>query len=191
MSDASTSQEFDVTKGSLSSLSNATDASSMQAMRIGIGYDVHALQEGRRLIIGGVDIPHTKGLDGHSDADVLAHAVADSLLGALREGDIGKLFPDTDPRFAGADSLELLTEVASLVRQKGFEIIDVDCVIAAEAPKLAPFRDEMRKNLAQAMGISFDAVGVKATTTERLGFVGREEGMSATAVCLLCRCSSF
>lgn len=167
-----------------------SDASQMKALRIGLGYDVHALKEGRKLIIGGVEIPHFKGLDGHSDADVLSHAVADSLLGAVREGDIGKLFPDTDPRYAGANSLKLLAEVAQLVKTSGFEVIDIDCVIAAQAPKLAPYRDEMRKNLSQAIGISFDAVGVKATTTERLGLVGREEGISATAVSLLCRCCS-
>ena len=155
-------------------------------LRVGLGYDVHAFAEGRRLILGGVDIPHTRGLLGHSDADVLAHAVADALLGAVRAGDIGKLFPDTDPAYAGADSLKLLTAVAALVRERGFEIIDVDSVIAAQAPKLSPYREQMRANLATAMGIPADAVGVKATTTERLGFEGREEGISAQAVCLVC-----
>lgn len=159
------------------------------SLRIGQGYDVHAFAEGRKLILGGVDVPHTRGLLGHSDADVLAHAVADALLGGIRGGDIGKLFPDTDPAYAGADSLKLLAAVAEKVRAEGFRIIDVDSVIAAQAPKLSPFRDEMRANLAAAMGIPMENVGVKATTTEHLGFEGREEGVSATAVCLLCRCS--
>ncbi len=157
-------------------------------LRIGQGMDVHAFAEGRKLILGGVDIPHTKGLLGHSDADVLAHAVADALLGGIRGGDIGKLFPDTDPAYEGADSLKLLAAVADLVRERGYDIIDVDSVIAAQAPKLSPYRDQMRENLARAMGISAENVGVKATTTEHLGFEGREEGISATAVCLLARC---
>ena len=125
---------------------------------------------------------------GHSDADVLAHAISDALLGGVRGGDIGKLFPDTDPAYKNADSLKLLEAVAAFVRDRGYEILDVDSVIAAQAPKLSPYRDQMRQNLAQAMGVSVDSVGVKATTTERLGFEGREEGISATAVCLLCRC---
>lgn len=162
--------------------------SRFRGLRTGIGYDVHALVEGRKLILGGIDIPHEKGLDGHSDADVLAHAVSDALLGALRAGDIGKLFPDTDPAYKGADSLKLLSRVAHLVRSSGYEIIDIDSVIAAQAPKLSPYRDEMRENLARAMDVSPDSVGVKATTTERLGFEGREEGISASAVCLICRC---
>lgn len=155
-------------------------------MRIGLGYDVHALATGRKLIIGGVDIPFDRGLDGHSDADVLAHAISDALLGAARAGDIGKLFPDTDPAYKGANSLVLLAAVAEHVRSLGFEIVDVDSVIAAQAPKLSPYRDHMRENLAQAMGIDASNVGVKATTTEGLGFEGREEGISAQAVCLLC-----
>lgn len=157
-------------------------------LRIGQGYDVHAFAEGRKLILGGVDIPHDRGLLGHSDADVLAHAISDALLGGVRGGDIGKLFPDTDPAYKNADSLKLLEAVAAFVRDRGYEILDVDSVIAAQAPKLSPYRDQMRQNLAQAMGVSVDSVGVKATTTERLGFEGREEGISATAVCLLCRC---
>lgn len=157
-------------------------------LRIGQGFDVHALVEGRKLILGGVDIPHERGLLGHSDADVLAHAVADALLGAIRGGDIGKLFPDTDPAYAGADSLKLLAAVADKVRAEGYEILDVDSVIAAQRPKLSPHRDKMRENLARAMGVPVDNVGVKATTTERLGFEGREEGISATAVALVCRC---
>ncbi len=159
----------------------------VSGLRIGLGYDVHAFAEGRKLILGGVDIPHHHGLDGHSDADVLAHAVSDALLGAVRGGDIGKLFPDTDPAYAGADSLKLLAAVADLVRERGYEIVDIDCVIAAQAPKLSPYREQMRANLAAACGIAVDNIGVKATTTEHLGFEGREEGMSAQAVALVAR----
>lgn len=154
-------------------------------MRIGHGYDVHRLVEGRRLILCGVDIPHTLGLLGHSDADVATHAVADAILGATRLGDLGKLFPDTDPAYEGADSLRLLSEVMRLARERGYRLVDCDCTIAAQAPKLAPHRDEMRANLARALGVGVESVGVKATTTERLGFVGREEGMAAWAVALL------
>lgn len=154
-------------------------------MRIGHGYDVHRLVEGRRLILCGVDIPHTLGLLGHSDADVATHAVADAILGATRLGDLGKLFPDTDPSYEGADSLRLLSEVMRLARERGYRLVDCDCTIAAQAPKLAPHRDEMRANLARALGVGVESVGVKATTTERLGFVGREEGMAAWAVALL------
>ena len=158
---------------------------SMAGLRIGLGTDVHKLVEGRKLIIGGVEIPYEKGLLGHSDADVLAHAVSDALLGAARAGDIGKLFPDTDPEWDGADSLKLLTAVAGHISELGFEIVDVDCVISAQAPKMAPYRDFMRSNLAAAMGINVDNVGVKGTTTEKLGFEGRGEGISAQAVALL------
>lgn len=157
-------------------------------LRVGQGYDVHAFAEGRKLILGGVDVPHVRGLLGHSDADVLAHAISDAVLGAARAGDIGKLFPDTDPAYAGADSLVLLSKVADHVRSLGFEIVDVDSVISAQAPKLSPHRDAMRENLARAMGVPLDSVGVKATTTEHLGFEGREEGISAQAVALLQRC---
>ena len=159
-----------------------------QLLRIGQGYDVHAFAPNRKLILGGVEIPHHQGLDGHSDADVLVHAIADALLGAMRGGDIGKLFPDTDPAYKDANSLNLLAHVARVVRDSGFEIIDIDSVVAAQAPKLSPYRDQMRENIASAVGISVDNVGVKATTTEHLGFEGREEGISATALCLLCRC---
>ncbi len=159
----------------------------LSGLRVGLGYDVHALVEGRPLILGGVTIPHTLGLDGHSDADVLAHAIADALLGAIRGGGIGKLFPDTDPAYKGADSLKLLAEVARVVRAGGYEIIDIDCVIAAQAPKLSPFREEMRKRLADACSIPVDRLGIKATTTEHLGFEGREEGISAQAVALVAR----
>ena len=161
------------------------NAPDFRNLRTGLGYDVHAFAEGRKLILGGVDIPHARGLLGHSDADVLAHAIADSLLGAVRGGDIGKLFPDTDPAYKDADSLKLLAAVANYVRELGYEILDVDSVIAAQAPKLSPYRDQMRENLAAAMGVSVENVGVKATTTERLGFEGREEGISATAICLV------
>ncbi len=154
-------------------------------MRIGHGYDVHRLVEGRKLILCGVDIPHTLGLLGHSDADVATHAVADAILGATRLGDLGKLFPDTDPAYEGADSLRLLSEVMRLARERGYRLVDCDCTIAAQAPKLAPHRDEMLANLARALGVGVESVGVKATTTERLGFVGREEGMAAWAVVLL------
>lgn len=158
-------------------------------LRTGLGMDVHAFAPGRPLIIGGVTIPHFQGLDGHSDADVLAHAIMDALLGAARAGDIGKLFPPDDPAFKDADSIKLLKRVAEKVRELGYEILDVDSVIAAQEPKLSPHRDAMRQNLAAAMGIPVDNVGVKATTTERLGYVGREEGMTAYATCLLWRCS--
>ena len=154
-------------------------------LRIGLGYDVHAFAEGRRLVLGGVEIEHDQGLLGHSDADVLAHALADALLGALREGDIGKLFPDTDQAYADADSLVLLSAVGDLVRERGFSVVDADCVLVCERPKIAPHREGMRQNLAGALGVSVDCVGVKATTTERLGFEGREEGIAATAVVLL------
>ena len=157
-------------------------------LRIGIGKDVHELVGGRPLIIGGVEIPHFRGLLGHSDADVLAHAVTDAVLSAARLGDIGKLFPDTDPAYKDADSMRLLGIVAQRVREAGFEIIDVDAVISAQQPKLSPHRDKMRENIANALSISPDNVGVKATTTERLGFEGREEGMTTQAVALLYRC---
>lgn len=159
-------------------------------MRIGFGLDVHAFapkEAERALILGGVHIPHPRGLAGHSDADVLAHAIADALLSAARIGDIGKLFPDTDPAFKDADSLKLLATAAQAVREAGFAIMDVDATLAAQAPKLSPHRNAMRTNLAKAMAISSDHVGVKATTTEHLGFEGREEGISAYATCILCR----
>ena len=153
--------------------------------RVGHGYDVHKLAEGRKLIIGGVDIPHSKGLLGHSDADVLAHAICDALLGASALGDIGKHFPDNDDRYKGADSLILLEKVCELVRNKGYEISNVDSTILAQAPKLRPYIDEMRSKLAQAMQLDIDEVSVKATTEEKLGFTGREEGIAAHAVVLL------
>ena len=156
-------------------------------MRIGHGFDVHAFGGEGPIIIGGVRIPYEKGLLAHSDGDVALHALTDALLGAAALGDIGKLFPDTDPAYKGADSLKLLAAVADKVRAEGYDILDVDSVIAAQAPKLSPYREAMRENLAAAMGIAVENVGVKATTTEHLGFEGREEGISATAVCILFR----
>jgi 2-C-methyl-D-erythritol 2,4-cyclodiphosphate synthase len=154
-------------------------------MRIGLGYDVHAFAEGRRLILGGVEIEHERGLLGHSDADVLAHALADAVLGAIRAGDIGKMFPDTDPAWAGADSLELLGNVGRLAADQGWCIVDADCVLILERPKISAYRDRMRENLARALAIDVDSIGLKATTTERLGFEGREEGVAAQAVVLV------
>ena len=156
-----------------------------KTVRIGYGYDVHRLVEGRKLILAGVEVPFEKGLLGHSDADVIAHAVADALLGAAALGDIGHLFPDTDPRYAGADSLKLLGEVCRLLLEKGFSIGNIDATLLAQRPKIAPHTVQMRENLAAACGIAVDQVSVKATTEERLGFTGREEGMAASAVCLL------
>lgn len=154
-------------------------------LAIGHGYDVHAFAPGRRLVLGGVHIPCDRGLDGHSDADVVAHALADAVLGACRGGDIGKLFPDDDPAYLGADSLVLLSRVAEYAAGLGFTLIDADCTVAAQAPRLSPYRDLMRANLARALGVGEDAVGLKATTTEGLGFVGREEGIAAWAVVLM------
>lgn len=155
-------------------------------MRIGQGYDVHRLVEGRALILGGVSIPYEKGLLGHSDADVLTHAVMDALLGAAALGDIGKLFPDTDPAYAGADSVALLRAVTAHLREKGWRVGNVDATVIAQRPKLAPYREEMRRNLAAAMDVDVDAVSIKATTEEGLGFTGSGEGMAAMAVALLC-----
>jgi len=154
-------------------------------MRIGSGYDVHALVAGRPLILGGVTIPHPRGLEGHSDADVLLHAIADALLGALALGDLGAHFPDSDPRWKGADSRVLLREVAAKVHAMGWEVGNVDATVIAQAPKVAPFVDAMRANVAADLGCDPARVSVKATTTERLGFAGREEGIAAEAVALL------
>mgnify|MGYP000955266528 FL=1 len=150
--------------------------------RFGIGYDVHRLVEGRKLILGGVEVPYEKGLLGHSDADVLLHAISDALLGAAALGDIGKHFPDTDERFRGADSGKLLAEAARLVRAEGYTIGNVDASIVAQAPKLQPYIQEMRENIARMIKISVGDINVKATTEERLGFTGSGEGMSAYAV---------
>jgi 2-C-methyl-D-erythritol 2,4-cyclodiphosphate synthase len=154
-------------------------------MRIGHGYDVHRLTEGRKLILGGVEIPYDKGLLGHSDADVLAHAVADSLLGAAALGDIGTHFPDTDPAFKNADSLVLLTRVCALLAQKNYRIANIDATIIAQAPKLKPYIEAMRERLAAACGVDLDQISVKATTEEHLGFTGTGEGIAAHAVCLI------
>lgn len=154
-------------------------------MRIGIGYDVHPLVSGRKLILGGVEIPHSVGLLGHSDADVLAHAVGDALLGAAALGDLGYHFPDTDERFKDADSLELLAEIGQLLQQAGYQVVNIDSTIAAQAPRLAPYIEKMRANLAAALELQVGQVSVKATTTEKLGFVGRQEGISAQAIVLL------
>ena len=154
-------------------------------MRIGHGYDVHRLVQGRALILGGVDIPFEKGLLGHSDADVLTHAVMDALLGAAALGDIGKHFPDSDPAYKGADSLALAREVAKLLLAQNYRIGNVDATVLAQAPKLAPHIPQMRENLALALGVPVDAVSVKATTEEHLGFTGAGEGIAAHAVCLL------
>ena len=154
-------------------------------MRIGNGYDVHKLVAGRRLILGGVDVPHTKGLLGHSDADVLLHALSDAILGAIGEGDIGRHFPDTDPAYKGADSIKLLRHVMALADAKGFRIGNVDSTIVAQRPKLASFIPQMRLNIARALSTDEERVNVKATTTEELGFAGRGEGIAAYAVALL------
>jgi 2-C-methyl-D-erythritol 2,4-cyclodiphosphate synthase len=154
-------------------------------IRIGQGFDVHQLVEGRRCVIGGVDIPHDKGLDGHSDADVLLHAICDALLGAAALGDIGKHFPNTDERYKDIDSRELLTHVAKLLQAKHFSIVNIDATVIAEAPKLAPYIEQMRANIASDCQVLLDTVNVKATTTEKLGFTGRGEGIAAEAVCLI------
>lgn len=154
-------------------------------MRIGHGYDVHRLVDGRKCIIGGVDIPSPLGLLGHSDADVLLHAVSDALLGAAAMGDIGHLFPDTDDKWKGADSLELLREVVRQVHGRGYKVINIDSTILAQAPKMAPYIDSMRENIASACNVDFDCVSVKATTEEGLGFTGNKEGIAAHAVCLI------
>ncbi len=157
----------------------------MTGMRIGHGYDVHRLTEGRKLILGGVEIPHKLGLLGHSDADVLTHAVMDAMLGALALGDIGQHFPDTDAKYAGADSIQLLRYVNALIQQKGWQIGNLDATILAQAPKLAPHITKMRENLAKATGCELSQVSVKATTEEKLGFTGHEEGIAAHCVVLL------
>lgn len=157
----------------------------MSASRVGLGYDVHALAEGRRLVLGGVDVPFERGLLGHSDADVLVHALMDAIVGAMRAGDIGRLFPDTDPAYAGISSLELLRRVAQLMRDEGWRLVDADTVLVLEAPRISPYRDEMRARMADALGVEVERVGVKATTTEGLGFAGRSEGVAAHAVVLL------
>ncbi len=154
-------------------------------MRIGHGYDVHRLAQGRKFILGGVEIPHETGLLGHSDADVLVHAIMDSILGACALGDIGKLFPDSDEKYSGADSLVLLNEVMRIVKENGFTVANIDSTVAVQSPKLAPYIMQMRQNIAAAAGIDVSCVSVKATTEEGLGFTGEKLGVSATAVCLV------
>lgn len=154
-------------------------------MRIGHGYDVHKLVENRKLILGGVDIPYDKGLLGHSDADVLVHALMDALLGAAALGDIGGLFPDNDDAYLGADSIELLKKVIALLREHGYVLVNADCTIIAQSPKLKPYIDDMRSTLAEAMGAELDSVSVKATTEEHLGFTGEGLGIAAHAVVLI------
>ena len=157
----------------------------MTNLRIGHGYDVHRLVEGRPLILGGVEIPWEKGLLGHSDADVLTHAVMDALSGAARLGDIGKLFPDTDPAYAGISSLKLLASVAALLRERGYAVVNVDATLLAQRPKVAPYKQRMAENLASVLGVDAEQVNVKATTEEGLGFTGDGSGMAAHAVVLL------
>lgn len=154
-------------------------------IRIGHGYDVHRLVEGRRLILGGVDIPYEKGLLGHSDADVLLHAISDALLGAAAMGDIGALFPDNDPAYEGADSLKLLERVVACIAERGYRAVNIDATVLAQRPKLRPYIDSMRERVASACGLDVDAVSVKATTEEGLGFTGSGEGIAAHAVCLI------
>ena len=157
----------------------------MTGLRIGHGYDVHRLTEGRRLILGGVEVPYEKGLLGHSDADVLTHAVMDALLGAAALGDIGKLFPDTDAAYAGISSILLLERVAERLREAGYAVVNLDATVLAQAPKLAPYRERMRENLAHALALDASCVSVKATTEEGLGFTGEGLGIAAHAVALL------
>ena len=157
----------------------------MTPLRIGHGYDVHQLTEGRKLNLGGVEIPYERGLLGHSDADVLTHAVMDALTGAARLGDIGQLFPDTDAVYAGASSLGLLAQVGRLLREKGYAVVNIDATLIAQAPKVGPYKQQMARNLAQALGISPEQVNVKATTEEHLGFTGDGSGMAAHAVVLV------
>jgi len=157
----------------------------MMTIRIGHGFDVHPLVAGRKCVMGGVDIPFEKGLDGHSDADVLLHAICDALLGAAALGDIGQHFPPSDSRYQGIDSRQLLRHVVSLLQAKGYAITNIDSTVMCELPKLSPYTQQMRSNIAQDCQVSIDAVNVKATTTERLGFTGRGEGIAAEAVCLI------
>lgn len=155
--------------------------------RIGHGYDVHKLVEGRKLILGGVNIPHETGLLGHSDADVVVHAIMDAMLGALALGDIGKHFPDTDPVYSGADSILLLKRVTEIIEEQGYFVGNIDSTIICQAPKLATHIDTMKKNIAEAIGCDISQVSVKATTEEKLGFTGANEGIAAHAVCVLCQ----
>lgn len=154
-------------------------------MRIGLGFDVHKLVEGRKLVLGGVIIPFTKGLLGHSDADVLVHAINDALLGAAALGDIGKHFPDHDPKYKDISSIVLLKNVKELLKKAGYQVVNIDSVVCAQNPKLSPFIDKMRHNIADTLGVDISRISVKATTTEKLGFEGRGEGISAQAICMI------
>ncbi|MCT4618545.1 MAG: 2-C-methyl-D-erythritol 2,4-cyclodiphosphate synthase [Marinisporobacter sp.] len=156
-------------------------------MRVGMGYDVHRLVKGRKLILGGVEIPYEKGLLGHSDADVLLHAIKDALLGAVALGDIGKHFPDTDDRFKGASSIKLLSEVNNMLKSMGYKVNNIDSTIIAQKPKMAPYIEEMRKNIADTLGVAIDCINVKATTTEGLGFTGTGEGIASQAIASVVR----
>jgi 2-C-methyl-D-erythritol 2,4-cyclodiphosphate synthase len=154
-------------------------------MRVGMGYDVHALETGRKLILGGVDVPHDKGLLGHSDADVLVHAIMDSLLGAAALGDIGSHFPDTDDRYKGISSMLLLSKVNDIIKMNGYKIVNIDATIIAQKPKISPFINSMRKNIAECLSMDINDISIKATTTEKLGYEGRCEGITAQSVCLI------
>lgn len=160
-------------------------------IRVGTGYDVHKLVEGRKLILGGVEIPHSLGLLGHSDADVLLHAIMDALLGAAALGDIGKHFPDTDDRYKGISSLKLLEHVAQLLQKHGYEVGNIDATVIAQKPKLRPYIEEMEKNIAEVLGVSGDQINVKATTEEGLGFTGEQQGISSQAICCLYKKNEF
>jgi len=162
-------------------------ASDLMRLRVGTGLDVHAFEEGGRLVLAGVDVPHTHGLVGHSDADLVAHAVTDALLGGAGMADIGTYFPSEDPSLEGADSMDLLRQVVAMLDERDCSIVNVDCVVALQAPKLAPHREAMRANLAETLGVDVDRVTVRATTTDHLGFVGRREGGAAVATCLVLR----
>ncbi len=157
----------------------------MTETRVGLGYDVHAFEDGRPLVLGGVKIAHDRGLAGHSDADVLVHALMDAILGAMRAGDIGRQFPDSDPVYAGISSIELLRRVAELMAERGYRLVDADTVLVLQRPRVSSYRERMRETMAKALGVEIDRIGVKATTTEGLGLTGREEGVAAQAVVLL------
>lgn len=154
-------------------------------MRIGLGYDVHKLVNGRKLILGGLEIPYEKGLLGHSDADVLVHAIMDALLGAMAKGDIGKLFPDNDDKFKGVSSMKLLAEVAKIIKQENYKVVNIDSTIIAQRPKLSPYIQQMRENISKVLEVEIDQVNIKATTEEGLGFTGEGLGISAQAICLI------
>lgn len=164
-----------------------SDTSDLMRLRVGTGLDVHGFVEGGRLVLAGVDIPHTHGLEGHSDADLVAHAVTDALLGGAGMADIGTYFPSEDVSLEGADSMDLLRQVVAMLDERGCEVVNVDCVVAMQAPKLAPHREAMNRNLADVIGVDVDRVTVRATTTDHLGFVGRREGAAAIASCLVLR----